>query len=153
MCLNNFSDKVHHHWKLIRGMDLMLSTLQKEKFKSIRDLLQISFPSAMRYTREDKYPEHIAIKADQITKGELPVAKMCPDTLGQPLECDKQLAARCIHSFSESMSTEVEVILVAVLNYLDARQPLLYKDLVDRLRGEPGGKDFFAKRVAHRGNN
>lgn len=131
----------------------MLSESQKQHFKDIREMLGLTFPTAQKYVREDKYPEAVAIKADIITKGKIPVAESCPGTLGQALECDKQLAKHCLHAFTSEMSIDKEILIVAVLNYFEVRQPILYKDLVRRIQAEPGGKTFFAKRDAHRDNN
>lgn len=131
----------------------MLSESQKQHFKDIRDMLGLTFPTAQKYVRENKYPEAVAIKADIITKGKIPVAIACPDTLGQPLECDKQLAKQCLYAFTSEMTIKTEILLVGVLNYFEIRQPTLYEDLVRRIKAEPGGKTFFAKRDAHRDNN
>lgn len=130
----------------------MLSIAEKQLFKNLREQLGITFPSAQKYVRENKYPLDIAIKADILSKGELTVAKMCPDTLGKALPVDKELATVCLNTFDGNMSFEFEMLFVSILNYFEVRQPALYKDIVDRIQSEAGGKEFITKRIAHRGN-
>ena len=127
----------------------------KNLFMSIHDEMGLTYPTAMKYCREKKYPEHIALAAERLTNGKLKASMMCPDTLGRPLPSHRYLASQCLAMFENGDITGANgTFLASVLTFLEEQQFDLYQSLISRIESDYGdrGKEFAATREAHRGN-
>lgn len=131
----------------------MLTPMQIAHIKKLSPHLTASYVSILKYCETNDFPEKTAIEIDNLTKGEISVAVLCPNTLGVPLFIDEQLVTTMMSLFKSSLSEDSLAIYSSVLNYLEVRQPTLYTEFMDRLSSTDGGEKFFAQRLAHRGSD
>lgn len=131
-----------------------MKKINKKLFMSIHGELGLSHPTALKYCREHKFPEAIALNAERLTDGELSASIMCPNTLGAALPSHKKLASQCLAMFDhDTPSGPSATFLAAVLTFLEEQQPSLHQELMFRIESSSErGREFVATREAHRGN-
>ena len=113
--------------------------------------LGVSYPTMRKYIETGEFPGEICINIERLTNGRITYNELRPD-LFDGLPADIQLGKVCIDQFESAIECQNYQLVIGILNYLEVRQPTLYKEMIEEIKLLDGGKLFIAQRLAHRHN-
>lgn len=113
--------------------------------------LTTTYPTMAKYIRTRTFPSDVAVEIEKKTNGRILASFLHPG-LFEDLPADKKLACAFLDSFTDQVQSKNFKLLIAVLDFIQIRQPSVYKDMVNQMESLSGGDVFLAQRLAYRPN-
>ena len=123
----------------------------KKLLTSLTKSLGISYPTMRKYIDTGEFPGDICISVEKLTNGRVTCNQLNPE-LFEGLIPEAELAASCLDQFEKSMACQNYRLIISVLDFIEVRQPKLYRSMVEEIKSLEGGELFIAQRLAHRRN-
>lgn len=130
-------------------MKAVISEGIEKRLISLVPQIECTYPTMKSYIETGKFSAAICLQIEQITGGEIPAHMLRPD-LFIALPAHEKLAKSCTDNFVDYMNDGKHELIIAVLNFIEARQPKLHKQTLKSIAKLEGGKIFVAQRLAHR---
>ena len=111
--------------------------------------LGITYPTMKRYIESGLFSAEVCLAAERYSKGKVTCNQLRPD-LFEDLPADTALAQTCLEQFESLLECESYQLIIGVLNFMETRQPKLYRSMVTKMRSLEGGELFIAQRLAHK---
>lgn len=121
----------------------------KKYLTSLTKRLGITYPTMKRYIKTGEFSAEVCLNVERVTNGRITCNQLRPD-LFEGLVAEKSLSDVCLDQFESLMECQNYKLIIGVLDFMEVRQPLLYREMIDHIKSLEGGELFVAQRLAHR---